>query len=129
VDTFENADKLRRTSFDRMVAGVAGGLARTLGVDSSWIRLAFVLTSLIWGFGIAAYAVLWVLLPEDADEDEGGESPPLLTTRPVAVAGVALLALGFVVIAIRLAATLSLWVVLAALLVGAGAFLLARREP
>jgi signal transduction histidine kinase len=45
---------------DRVLGGVAGGLAERLGVDSIVVRLSFVVLSLAGGFGVVLYAVLWL---------------------------------------------------------------------
>jgi signal transduction histidine kinase len=49
-----------RSDDDRVVAGVAGGLAATLGVDATLVRLAFALLALAGGAGILLYFALWV---------------------------------------------------------------------
>ncbi len=46
-----------------MVGGVAGGLARHLGVPVLWVRLGFVVSTALSGLGIVLYAAFWVLLP------------------------------------------------------------------
>ena len=56
---------LRRSSHDRIMLGVAGGLADYLLIDPVLIRLAFVITALAGGVGVLAYIALAVLLPED----------------------------------------------------------------
>jgi phage shock protein PspC (stress-responsive transcriptional regulator) len=53
---------VRRTDH-RMVAGVAGGLGDHFGVSASWIRLGFVLATFAAGLGVAAYLLLWFLIP------------------------------------------------------------------
>jgi len=61
---------LRRRREDRLVAGVAAGLAARLGIDVIVIRTAFVVAGLLGGFGLAAYVVAWLLLPaEGADSN------------------------------------------------------------
>ncbi len=45
--------------------GVASGLATHLGVAVLWVRVFFVVTALMGGFGILLYAGLWVFLPAD----------------------------------------------------------------
>lgn len=59
---------LRRASYGRMLAGVAGGLADYLGVDVTIIRIAFVLATLLGGAGVPVYLACLLLIPE-----EGGD--------------------------------------------------------
>ncbi len=47
----------------RVLAGVAGGLATALGVAPVWTRLGFVVLSLFDGLGIAVYLAGYLLLP------------------------------------------------------------------
>ena len=58
--------KLARSKDDRMLAGVAGGLAEYLEIDPVLIRLIFVIIALLGGgfTGILIYAVLWIIMPE-----------------------------------------------------------------
>jgi len=62
----EKIKKLYRSEKDRMLAGVCGGIAEYSGVDSTVIRILWVLlTILSLGIGgIAAYIICWVLIPE-----------------------------------------------------------------
>jgi signal transduction histidine kinase len=48
-----------RSDEDRVVAGVCGGLAATLGVDATLVRLGFALLALAGGAGILLYFALW----------------------------------------------------------------------
>ncbi|WP_345383914.1 PspC domain-containing protein [Pseudonocardia yuanmonensis] len=58
--------RLHRSRRDRMLAGVCGGLAESLGVDAGLIRIALVaLTILGFGFGIVLYLAAWILAPEE----------------------------------------------------------------
>ena len=55
-----------RSSRDRMLAGVCGGLAQQFGVPTAVIRLAFVLmTFFSAGIGLLIYLVLWIVMPSD----------------------------------------------------------------
>src|SRR5690606_13059039 len=57
--------RLRRSRNDRMIAGVCGGLAESLGVDAAIIRIGLVtVTVLGFGMGIVLYAAVWALAPE-----------------------------------------------------------------
>jgi signal transduction histidine kinase len=49
-----------RSDDDRVIAGVCGGLAATLGVDATLVRLAFALLALAGGAGILLYFAFWV---------------------------------------------------------------------
>jgi len=55
--------KLRRSRSDKMIAGVCGGLAKYLEIDSTVIRLAFVLLLIFAGTGILAYLIAWLVMP------------------------------------------------------------------
>jgi phage shock protein PspC (stress-responsive transcriptional regulator) len=59
---------LRRPVQDSMVAGVAAGLARYLGVDVMIIRLAFVVLTIVGGGGIPLYLAGLLLIPEDGSD-------------------------------------------------------------
>jgi len=56
---------LLRSKDDRMLWGVAGGLAEHIGFNPTLVRAAFVITTLFGGAGLLAYLVLAVALPED----------------------------------------------------------------
>jgi phage shock protein C len=57
-----NQRRLTRSQSDRMIAGVAGGLAQYLGVDATLIRLAFVALALLGGHGLLVYFILWLVM-------------------------------------------------------------------
>jgi phage shock protein C len=67
---------LRRSSTDRMLGGVCGGLARHTGIDALLWRVGFVGLTVAGGAGILVYLLLWVLMP--AGPMAAGEEP-----RPV----------------------------------------------
>jgi len=53
-----------RSRNDRMVSGVAAGLADYLQIDPVLIRAAFVLAAFADGMGVLAYIILWILTPQ-----------------------------------------------------------------
>lgn len=56
--------KLYRSQTDKKIAGVCGGLAEYFNIDSTVIRIIFVLLLLPGGLpGIIPYVLLWVLVP------------------------------------------------------------------
>lgn len=58
--------RLVRSRSDRMLAGVCGGIAAYLGIDSTLVRILVVVGTVL-GFGtlILAYVVGWVLIPDE----------------------------------------------------------------
>lgn len=56
--------QLTRNETDKMMAGVCGGLARYFGVDSTIVRLVFVL-AVLSGVSPLVYLVLWVVMPSE----------------------------------------------------------------
>jgi phage shock protein C len=60
------ARTFRRSTDERMVAGVCGGAARMLGIDTALLRVLLVAATL-FGFGAGAlvYLVCWIVVPED----------------------------------------------------------------
>jgi phage shock protein C len=61
--------RLVRSLADRKIAGVCGGIAAFLGVDSTLVRLAVVILSIYPGAvvcGIIAYVLAWIVIPEEA---------------------------------------------------------------
>ncbi len=60
--------RLHRNEHDKVIAGVASGIATYLQVDVTIIRLLFVLSTIfLAGAGILAYIVLWVVAPVNND--------------------------------------------------------------
>lgn len=60
--------RLYRSREDANIAGVCGGLAEYFNVDSTLIRIIFVLATLLGGPGLIIYIVLWLVMPlEPAD--------------------------------------------------------------
>jgi signal transduction histidine kinase/phage shock protein PspC (stress-responsive transcriptional regulator) len=59
---------LRRSRDDRLIGGVAGGVAGRLGIDPTVVRIGFVLGALASGFGISVYVLGWLLLPAEGDD-------------------------------------------------------------
>jgi phage shock protein PspC (stress-responsive transcriptional regulator) len=56
--------KLFRDTDNSYVGGVSSGLAHYFGIDTIWIRLAWVLLIFGAGTGILLYILLWILVPE-----------------------------------------------------------------
>lgn len=55
--------KLYRSRSDAKIAGVCGGLGEFFGIDSTWIRLLFVLFVLLAGSTLLLYIIFWIIVP------------------------------------------------------------------
>lgn len=59
---------LYRPFQDRMLAGVAAGIARYLGVDVTVVRIVLAVLTVFGGAGVAVYLAGWLLIPEEGSE-------------------------------------------------------------
>ena len=48
-----------------MIAGVASGIARSLNVDPTIVRIAFALLAAFGGGGVLIYVILWLVIPRE----------------------------------------------------------------
>jgi len=63
--------KLYRSRKDLMIGGVCGGLAEYLRIDSSLVRLFFILLALGGsGIGVMVYLLLWIIVPSEDQKRE-----------------------------------------------------------
>ena len=58
-----------RSREDRILAGIAGGLAARLGRDVTVVRIVLVLTTLVSGLGVVCYVLAWLLLPAEGSSE------------------------------------------------------------
>jgi phage shock protein PspC (stress-responsive transcriptional regulator) len=66
-----------RSRSDRVVAGVAGGFARYLGLDAAVVRLVLVVLAFVGGLGVLLYLAAWLVVPDEPAGTEVPEGPPL----------------------------------------------------
>ena len=73
------AKKLTRSTSDRWIAGICGGIGEYLEIDPNVIRVIWVIVTVLTGFiaGIIIYILLWIILPEQ------GQARPVGTTAEV----------------------------------------------
>jgi phage shock protein C len=94
---------LRRSSEDKVLAGVCGGLGRYLGIDPVLLRIAAVVLALANGLGVIAYVIAWIVIPEErAGQPAAGARPPRQETGRLVLGG-SLVVLGLVLLLDRLA--------------------------
>jgi len=70
----EPMKKLYRSSDDRILAGVAGGIGRYFNVDPLFIRLIFVLLALVQGLGILLYVIFIFIIPKEGGKQLDAET-------------------------------------------------------
>jgi signal transduction histidine kinase/phage shock protein PspC (stress-responsive transcriptional regulator) len=76
-----HAGRLVRSSTDRVVLGVAGGVGERIGVDPIVVRLGFGLLVLAGGIGFVLY-LIGILVSVDPDAAEPGPAPRRARLRP-----------------------------------------------
>src|SRR4051812_34451532 len=86
--------KLTRSSSDKMIGGVAGGLGRYFGVDPILFRIAFVVLMFAGGVGILAYIGLLAFVPADDGSSPLGRGSNANVIGVILVVGLALLIFG-----------------------------------
>jgi phage shock protein C len=64
--------RLYRSTADRYIGGVCGGLAEYFGIDPAIVRVIFLLTLFAHGTGMVAYVVLWIAV---RSRPQGAEIP------------------------------------------------------
>lgn len=57
--------KLCKSSNDKKLAGVCGGIAEYFGIDSTIVRLALIVFCCMGGSGLFAYILAAIVMPED----------------------------------------------------------------
>jgi phage shock protein PspC (stress-responsive transcriptional regulator) len=90
--------RLTRSSDDRVIAGVCGGLGEYFGVDAVLIRIAALVLVFAGGAGLLLYAIGWLAMPEEPETGVPGplQAPGAGTSERTGGA----LALGFLFIAL-----------------------------
>ena len=80
----EGADSKRgtlcRSSTDKVIAGVAGGIGAYFGIDAVIVRIAFIVLTFLGGAGPFLYLIGWLALPREESRSVvanalGGDSP------------------------------------------------------
>ena len=82
-DDIRDLGRIRRTTGDRRVAGVAGGLARHLDIDPLIVRVAFVVLTFFGGVGLLLYLALLAAPARGGQRlGDGHARPPQPHGRP-----------------------------------------------
>jgi len=106
------ARQLFRSQRNKKIGGVCGGLAEYFDIDPVLVRVAFIIITLAWGFGLLMYIILWIIVPlaaldyeparEEKSEPEGAIEEDKCCNggnhRGKAIAGIVLIALGVLIL-------------------------------
>jgi signal transduction histidine kinase len=91
--------RLERSRSDRVIGGVAAGIGHHLGVEQTTVRVAFVLLSIAFGFGIVVYLLTWLLAPQEAIDPTASPAPRRLIRPTISQAlGAALILVGVAIL-------------------------------
>ncbi len=68
--------RLTLSATDRKIGGVCGGIAEYFGIDPTLVRVLTVVLALLFGGGVIAYLLAWIIMPNPT-------TPPAPTTYQV----------------------------------------------
>jgi phage shock protein PspC (stress-responsive transcriptional regulator) len=78
--------RIYRSPREKMLGGVAGGLAEYFDIDPTIVRIVFVLSVFAGGIGVPAYIIMWIIIPmgplEQFNMPAGEHTPNAGTTPP-----------------------------------------------
>lgn len=137
----ETTDRLYRSTTDKVIGGVCGGLGTYLNLDPVVVRILFVLLAVFGGSGVLVYIILWIVIPEQkytfgtkvGEEEIGINVNPGVGADPIVsdrrknsslIAGIALIAFGLLFLLDRLIPMYDLWDFWPLLLIAAGVLLI-----
>ena len=60
--------KLYKSRTDKKLDGVCGGIAKYFGIDSTAVRLLWVILSCFSGSGLLAYIIAMIIIPEEPED-------------------------------------------------------------
>jgi phage shock protein PspC (stress-responsive transcriptional regulator) len=130
------SSRLYRSTTDKVIGGVCGGLGNYLNIDPVIVRILFVLLAIFGGSGILVYIILWIVIPEEVytfgTEQPAGEPVEVMEdvegqkkkSNNTLVVGVLLIAIGLLVLADRLIPAYNLWDFWPLLLIAGGVLLI-----
>ena len=64
VGTPRQEKRLFRSTDDKVIAGISGGIGRYFDIDPVIVRIAFVVLAVIGGSGVALYLIGWLVIPK-----------------------------------------------------------------
>jgi len=91
----DGMNRLYRSTTNRMLAGICGGIGEYFNIDPTLVRILFAISVFFGGFGLIAYVVGWIIIPEGS-RDVSGKPAPTVSSTPVfgLLIGLALILIG-----------------------------------
>lgn len=84
--------KLYRSKTNRVIAGVCGGIAEYVGADPTFIRILWILMTLLGGSGVLLYVIAYLIMPENSESIDNSSSNGTSNFRTII--GILLIVLG-----------------------------------
>lgn len=88
---------LRRSQSDRVIAGVAGGFGRWLGIDPVIVRVVLVVLAVFGGSGLLLYAIGWLFIPDEGSSTSSADAFFRDSRRQGSTARTVLIVIGVIV--------------------------------
>jgi phage shock protein PspC (stress-responsive transcriptional regulator) len=88
---------LRRSQSDKVIAGVAGGFARWLGIDPVIVRVILVVLAVFGGSGLLLYVIGWLFIPAEGTSTSSADEFFRQSRQPGSTARTVLIVVGVVV--------------------------------
>ena len=88
---------LRRSQSDKVIAGVAGGFARWLGIDPVIVRVILVVLAVFGGSGLLLYVIGWLFIPMEGTSTSSADDFFRDSRRQGSTARTVLIVIGVVV--------------------------------
>jgi len=131
-------NRLYRSTTNKVIGGVSGGLGDYLNIDPVIVRIVFVLLAIFGGSGVLVYIILWIVIPEqkylfgtniNKDEKVEVDIESVINAKnkkrnSSLIAGIVLIAFGLLILMDRLIPMYNLWDFWPLLLVAAGVILI-----
>jgi phage shock protein C len=77
----QHVNKLTRSRTDKKIAGVCGGFASYFNMDSTLIRIIWLMMVIFVGCGVLAYLIAWMVMPQEQSVVSATSSP--IVTQPM----------------------------------------------
>jgi phage shock protein C len=88
--------RLKRSSKNKYIFGVCGGIAEFFEIDASIIRILWVMSIFLGGLGLVLYLASALIMPKSEEETETSDNKSIDNNRAGLLVGSLLIFLGFI---------------------------------